>query len=83
MEEFLSNPVAKALLTVASVDALVVLTVLQCRLLKEFFKKNYQTGKKMFVPTFRRYYENNKCMQTKSHPIVLFFFFSDHVTVSG
>lgn len=46
MEEFLSNPVAKALLTVASVDALVVLTVLQCRLLKEFFEKTIKQAKK-------------------------------------
>lgn len=29
----------------------------------------------MFVPTFRRYYEDNKCMQTKSCPMVPFYSF--------
>lgn len=38
MEEFLSENVAKALLTVASVDHVVVLTVLQYRLQQEFWK---------------------------------------------
>lgn len=39
MEEDISKPVAKALLTVASFDALVVLTVLQYRLQKEFLEE--------------------------------------------
>lgn len=76
MEEFLSGNVAKALLAAASVNHVVVLTVLQYRLQQEFWK-NCQS-QKMFVPTFRKYYEDNKCMQTKCCPTVLFFY-SFHV----
>lgn len=32
--------------------------------------------RKLFVPTFRRYYEDNKCMQTKSCPVVFILFMS-------
>lgn len=77
MEEDLSKPVAKALLTVVSFDALVVFTVLKYRLQKEFLEE-VSNIPKMFVPTFRRYYEDNKCMQS---PTLWFCVFSFQVTV--
>lgn len=71
-EDFLSENVAKALLAVASVDHVVDLTVLQYRLQQEFWK-NCQRQKSLFQHS-EGYYEDNKCMQTKSWPVVLFFF---------
>lgn len=71
MEEFLSENVAKALLAVASVDHVVDLTVLQYRFQQEFWK-NCQRQKSLFQHS-EGYYEDNKCMQTKFSPVVLFF----------
>lgn len=54
----------------ASVDAIVILTVLQYRHKRDFLEKlssrQKKTKKKLFVPTFKRYYAGNKCMQTQS-----------------
>lgn len=74
--------VAKALFTVASVDAIVIQTVLQYRYKQDFFGETVKQAKKkkLFVQTFKWYYEGNKCMQTKSRYFYFLVLFSAYHT---
>lgn len=69
--------VAKAPFTVASVDAIVILTVLQYRYKPDFLEKLSSRQKKCLFKRSKRYYAGNKCMQTKSRFLVLSF----HITL--